>query len=125
MSEGTGTGASRDRGMGRRVPPQPVPGTGVPPQPVPGTPKSRFTDSPLPGVGLATAMEALWRTLKQAQQQGVRFETETVELTLGIELVQTGAGGTGREWRVRVDEHEPPGSGWVHTLTIRVAVPPA
>ena len=116
MSEGTGTGASRDPGKGRRLSAQPVP----------GTPKNRFTDPPpLPGVGLATAIETLWRTLKQAQQQGVRFETETVELTLGVELVQTGAALTRPEWRVRMDEHGSPGSGWAHTLTIRLAVPPA
>lgn len=113
MSEGTGTGASRDRGKGRRVSTRAAP----------GTPKNPSTDPPLPGVGLATAIEALSRTLKQAQQQGLRFETETVELTLGVELVETGAARTRGEWRVRMDKS--PGSGWAHTLTIQLAVPPA
>jgi len=81
---------------------------------------------PASGVELAEAIEALRRTLERthrdAQQPGVRFEAELVELTVRVELARNGSEPPEIQWRVLgINEPSSPQRGGPQTLTIRFA----
>jgi hypothetical protein len=74
------------------------------------------------GVGLSDAVQALSRALDQAwldaQQQGLHFVVEPVELTVHVTPLRHVSGEI--EWRVlRVDEQTSPQPSLTHTLTMR------